>query len=214
MESASIFNYVFCDLDGTLLEDSMRHYRCYQDIVRYYGGTCISKEEYWNDKRNKVKRTILLEKTHFKGTYNEYLAAWNDMIEMEKYLQFETVRPDTTKVLKWLRRNSQHLELVTMRQNREVLEKQLSDIGIIQFFEKIRKGDPIRESKADLFHEQYGRDSIVIGDTEADQQLARKIGSSFVAFTSGLRDAIFFRDEMYCIRSLNEIMLLDFQFDH
>ena len=67
MSDKKRFNYVFCDLDGTLLEDKQRHYECYKAIVKKYGGNCIPLDEYWNDKRNKVKRTVLLEKTGFQG---------------------------------------------------------------------------------------------------------------------------------------------------
>ena len=67
MSDKKRFDYVFCDLDGTLLEDKQRHYECYKAIVKKYGGNCIPLDEYWNDKRNKVKRTVLLEKTGFQG---------------------------------------------------------------------------------------------------------------------------------------------------
>ncbi len=202
----SRFDFVFCDLDGTLLDDKLRHYKCYQDIVRHYGGKCISLEEYWEDKRNKVKRTELLEKTNFGGTYDEYVSEWNRLIETDKYISYETLKPDAILVLKWLRENSKHLVLVTMRQDMNILRKQLLDFNLIQYFDEIVKGDPIKERKEDLLNKQYGENSIVIGDTEADQQLARKIGSKFIAVVSGLRDARYFVDEKYCIFYLSELI--------
>ena len=68
----STFDIIFCDLDGTLLEDKKRHYECYKDIIIQYGGNPISKDEYWNGKRHKIRCDDLLKKSEFKESMELY----------------------------------------------------------------------------------------------------------------------------------------------
>ena len=178
------FNYVFCDLDGTLLEDKFRHYECYKAIVKKYGGNCIPLDEYWNDKRNKVKRTVLLEKTGFQGTYDDYLSEWLALIETPEFLKYETLKPDTLSFLEWLGDNSEHIVLTTQRRNRENLLCQLENLGISGYFEEVVSGN----HKTDILDGKYNKDSLVIGDTEADEETAKRLGCTFIAVTSGLRN--------------------------
>ena len=184
MSDKKRFNYVFCDLDGTLLEDKQRHYECYKAIVKKYGGNCIPPDEYWNDKRNKVKRTVLLEKTGFQGTYDDYLSEWLALIETPEFLKYETLKPDTLSFLEWLRDNSEHIVLTTQRRNRKNLLSQLEKLGISGFFEEVASGD----HKTDILDGKYNKDSLVIGDTEADEETAKRLGCTFIAVTSGLRN--------------------------
>ncbi len=188
MSDKKRFDYVFCDLDGTLLDDKQRHYECYKAIVNKYGGNCIPPDEYWNDKRNKVKRTVLLEKTGFQGTYDDYLSEWLTLIETPEFLKYETLKPDTLSFLEWLRDNSEHIILTTQRRNREALLKQLEDLGISDYFEEIISG----EHKTDLLSGTYAKDSLVIGDTEADEETAKRLGCTFIAVTDGLREEKYF----------------------
>ena len=184
MSDRKRFDYVFCDLDGTLLEDRFRHYECYKAIVKKYGGKCISLDEYWNDKRNKVKRTVLLEKTGFRGTYDDYLNEWLALIEKPEFLKYEIMKPETPEFLKWIRENAEHAVLITQRRNRESLLQQLEDLEISVFFEEIISGD----HKTELLEGRYNKDSLVIGDTEADEETAKRLGCTFIAVTSGVRN--------------------------
>ena len=201
MSDKKRFNYVFCDLDGTLLEDQQRHYECYKAIVKKYGGNCIPPDEYWNDKRNKVKRTVLLEKTGFQGTYDDYLSEWLALIETPEFLKYETLKPDTLSFLEWLRDNSEHIVLTTQRRNRENLLSQLEKLGISGYFEEIVSGD----HKTEILDGEYNKDSLVIGDTEADEETAKRLGCTFIAVTDGIREEKYF-SETNSVRSLMEIV--------
>ena len=201
MSDKKRFNYVFCDLDGTLLEDKHRHYECYKAIVKKYGGNCIPLDEYWKDKRNKVKRTVLLEKTGFQGTYDDYLSEWLALIETPEFLKYETLKPDTLSFLEWLRDNSEHIVLTTQRRNRENLLSQLEELGISGYFEEVASGD----HKTDILDGKYNKDSLVIGDTEADEETAKRLGCTFIAVTDGIREEKYF-SETNSVRSLMEIV--------
>lgn len=200
------FRYIFCDLDGTILDDKMRHYYCYKAIVGKFGGICIGADEYWQDKRNKVKKTVLLEKTHFGGTYDDYLASWNEMIEADEFIRYETLKDGAIDALKWMANHSEQLYLVTMRQSRNQLEKQLNNLRIREYFDELVLGKPKTEKKSDLIPAEFGDNSLVIGDTEADEQLAKKIGAEFMAVTSGIREKKYFYSANYYIDSWEKFL--------
>lgn len=202
-----ILDYILWDLDGTLLDDSMRHYRCYCDIVDHYGGKCISFEEYWIDKRNTIKRTVLLEKSEFQGTYQQYMDSWNELIEEDRYLNFEILKPDTLKVLDWISSVSAHVYLVTMRQKRDNLLRQLKRLRINRYFERIITGNPNTCKKSDLLDLHLDNKSFVIGDTESDLELANSLGCNFIAVTTGLRDRKYFNNSP-CIEKLSDLNVL------
>ena len=50
----------FFDLDGPILDVSTKYYQIYVDIVKELSGTPISKEAYWQNKRNKVPESTTL----------------------------------------------------------------------------------------------------------------------------------------------------------
>lgn len=183
------YDVVICDLDGTILYDWDRHYMCYCDIVKKYGGSCVSFDRYRQLKREKIKRTILLEETNFKGTYEEFANAWLESIETEYYLQFESLYNDALQVLNKWKRSGTKLYLVTMRRNREELVKQINKFGLEKLFDIIISGDPTTGvTKMDLFGDIPSGSKLVLGDTEADELFARQLQADFYMMTTGLRD--------------------------
>lgn len=182
------YNTVYCDLDGTLIDDKMRHYKCYENIVKKYGGKAVSIEEYWNDKRNKVNRHILLEKTHFKGSYEQYLQEWNLTIENDEFMQYAVLKDGVYEALKWMHSISDKVCLVTMRQNGNMLEKQLKVLSIYDEFDEICKAMPYQDKKSKVVRITAGESNLVIGDTEDDGEFAKEIKADFLALSSGLRE--------------------------
>lgn len=176
----SNFDFVFCDLDGTILEDKMRHYMCYKDIVYQYGGTPINMDEYWNDKRNNVKLSVILEKSDFKERYKIYSNEWLQRIEQERYLKYEVLKPNIKRTIKYIKKSVKQFNLVTMRSNKYNLMKQLEYLQIREYFDSIYVGSSsLGYRKCDLVDSFYGKRALVIGDTEDDMEFANKIGSFF-----------------------------------
>lgn len=200
------FEIVFCDLDGTLLEDKMRHYMCYKDIIKQYGGSPIHIDEYWNDKRNKVKCSDLLEKSDFQGPEELYYSEWMQRIEQERYLSYEFLKPNIIKVIDYIRQNVKQLNLVTMRNNKWNLMKQLTYLDIGRYFDCIYVGaSALGKKKSDLVQDVYGKRVLIIGDTEDDMELAAKVRGSFLAVTNGLRECKYLRADYY-YKELEEIL--------
>lgn len=191
-------DYIFCDLDGPILDGKLRHYNCYRDIVLQYGGEPISIERYWLLKRNKIQRTMLLELTGFKGSYDEYFTSWIDLIEQKKYLEYDVLKPDVHKtLLKWSE-DCENLYIVTQRQNRENLIWQLSNLDIKKYFNKILTCPPgIEGSKYYALKDIAFNKAIMIGDTEEDMMTAKRLGISSIAIKTGLREKKYLDANVY-----------------
>lgn len=208
-----MFNYILCDLDGTLLDDSERHYRCYCDIVARYGGECVTKERYWELKRNKIKRTVLLEETKFKGQYEQYANDWVRDIESDVYLKLERPKEKMVECLKMLKAQTKQLYLVTMRQNRKTLLRQLDNLEMTDYFDKICCVSPLKEkTKSEVVGNLYTNQEkngetgiLVIGDSEADEALARAKNAQFIGMTDGLRRSCYLNADVYC-NNLDEVI--------
>lgn len=184
-----MFDYVFCDLDGTILYDWKRHYICYCDIVKKYGGTSVTMEHYMELKRKGIKRTVLLNETHFAGTYEEFAGEWLDRIETPEYFQYEYVKDGALETLRKWKKCGVGLSLVTMRRDRRQLLNQLQKLEIVDVFDEICCGDPTSGIKKSQLLKKIGKGCrLVLGDTEADAELARDIEATFVMFTDGLRE--------------------------
>lgn len=195
----SIFEIIFCDLDGTLLEDKIRHYECYKDIMIQYGGNPISVDEYWNGKRHKIKYDDLLKKSEFKESKELYRREWIQRIEQEKYLSFQILKPRISRVINFFKENVKQVNLITMRKNKKNLIDQLTKFGIIESFDSIYMGTAgVDNKKSDLIDGYYGRKTLTIGDSEDDMELAMKIGSSFLAVTNGIRIQECLNADYYC----------------
>lgn len=196
------YDYVIWDLDGTLLDDRQRHYACYLDIVEKYGGTPVSEDRYWELKRDRIKRTVLLAETGFKGTYQQYLEEWMERIEQTAYLRLEQLRPGAVELLEELPSVAGRVVLVTMRNHKERVEAQLQWLGIAKFFDDIVVGKSLQgQKKADAvvaaFPDIVGKHVLVIGDTEDDEQVAGRLGADFAAMVTGLRDRKYLKADCY-----------------
>lgn len=203
------YDYILCDLDGTLLDDSGRHYQCYCDIVKKFGGICVSKEHYWELKRNMVKRTVLLEETDFQGEYEDFAKSWIEWIEQDSYLEYEVAKHKLMECLAELKMQSNHLLLVTMRQNKDALMRQLDRMGITSYFERICSVSPLKEkTKSEVVGPIESNKILVIGDSEADEALAQEKNAQFIGMTDGLREKKFLHADYYCNNLIDLIEFL------
>lgn len=199
-----MMNYIFIDFDGTIVSGSLKHYNCYKKIVSEYGGIPVSKEEYWNLKRNKIDRTVLLAKTKFGGSYEDYLKRWLELIESQEMLMYDELSIDNRQALVKLKEYTKQLILVTLRHNRENLFWQLEKLGIKQLFEDIIVVDgTICKNKYEAVKQMKPTQAIVIGDTEEDEMLSEKLGAEFIAVISGLRDKNYLNAKYYIMNLLD-----------
>lgn len=193
------YDVICTDLDGTLLDDQQRHYHCYLAILEKYGGVPVSADQYWNEKRHGKNRKELLVESQFGGTYEDYMQCWKDWIEEDTFLLYETLKPGVIPALRILRSKTDRFLLVTMRQKKTQLLKQLRHLELDIFFDEIIAGNPFVRKKSSLVSFPPSTKCLVIGDTEADEELANQLDADFLAVTSGLRDPSFFQSPDYTV---------------
>lgn len=202
-----MFDYIFLDLDGPLLEGKYRHYKCYEDIIKKYGGDILDIDTYWELKRNKVTRDVVLEKSNFKESYNVFFDAWMKNIEDKKYLKLDILKPNVIEILRQWKNISNSIVLVTMRQNRAFLIEQLKDLGVYNLLDEIIDCPPQRKNtKYEALKHKNFKTAIFIGDTEEDIETAKMLNIKSIGIISGLRKKEFLDADYY----FEEIKDIDF----
>jgi phosphoglycolate phosphatase len=194
----------FFDLDGPILDVSTKYYQIYVDIVKELSGTPISKEAYWQNKRNKVpESTTLIASDLHLDALSYYQITRKERIETNAYLTYDKVWPELLLYIP----NSPlrgKLTLVTFRKNPRTLKKELCDLGISSWFKDVLSinGDvnhrDRHEGKVNLIRDYYNKDlnGFFIGDTETDIRAGKALGLKSIAVTFGIRNAdILMREE-------------------
>ncbi|PKL40246.1 MAG: hypothetical protein CVV41_20095 [Candidatus Riflebacteria bacterium HGW-Riflebacteria-1] len=189
---------IFLDLDGPVLEGKHRHYSCYSAIINRYGGQPLDIDAYWDMKRSKIKRDVLLEKSGFQALYSCFLDDWMKLIESPQYLKFDKLKPKAKETLvKWKQSNFK-IVLVTMRQNRENLINQLKQLGVFSLLDEIIDCPPLRQNtKFEALKYYNFCKAIFIGDTEEDANTAKMLGIPFIGITNGLRTKELLNADLY-----------------
>lgn len=202
-----MFDYIFCDFDGPILNGIHKHYFVYKQIITKYGGVPLTQELYWELKRAKVKRDVMLNLSQFSGTYDDFFREWLGSIEQPEALEKDMLQPGVEAALSLLVRNSEHLWLVSMRQSVDSLQYQLTYFGIKKYFTKIVECPPLNENTKynALRHLRISR-GLFIGDTEEDQSTAKLLNLPFLAVWNGLRrpDLLQSKYHLNSLADLNE----------
>lgn len=183
------------DLDGTLL-DSRRRHRVVMDYVLSEKNIFLDTSDllsYKADGKNNL--SWLRHKGVDEEVASEINNRWIDLIEQDDFLDEDVLYPDTIRILNSLSKDNM-LILLTARNNREGVMKQVERLGIKQYFDEIcvvetSKQTPLLKSKIlsdkniNEFH----------GDTESDMEAALHAGCQFYATTRGFRSINFWNNK-------------------
>jgi len=187
---------IFFDLDGPLLDVSERYQSLHRDLLEGMGGTPLAPDAYWQRKRQRFPEATILKELGASEFERLYSRQRLELIETARYLAHDRLWPWTIPVLTTLTARYA-LILVTVRSNREALERELSRLGLRRFFQGLLSEpatDPVDGQKARLIHHYLSqqhlptRGSWIIGDTEADIGAGRLLGLTTVAVRCGIRD--------------------------
>lgn len=199
---------IVLDLDGPILDGRRRHYLCYSRILQSHNKSPLDSDLYWNLKRTRMDRRKLLELSNAGDIYETFSREWLDRIEDTDLLELDSLQPNALDTLTHWQQSGVVMTLATMRNKRSSLLGQLERLRLIGLFRDIvicdyREG---AEGKASRVSESFGanipKDSVWIGDTEADVNAADRLGIKAFALTCGLRT------EEY-LRSLKPAAVLD-----
>jgi phosphoglycolate phosphatase-like HAD superfamily hydrolase len=185
---------LYFDLDGTLVDVRARHYAVYSDILREMAVRPLPEGVYWGRRRAGEGTSSIVR--DLPGELRaRFSAAWLERVELPEYLVLNRVYagvPETLRVLS----AGHRLVLLTLRRRRDALEDELSRTGLAEFFGETvspaARGDPPR--KAELLRgASQDNETWVVGDSEADIDLASDLGARCFCVTEGVRSAEFLR---------------------
>lgn len=179
------------DLDGTLLDSRERH-KVVMDFVLMENGIDIDTSDYLGYKyEGNNNLSWLTNKGLSEKTAAEINNRWIELIENEQFLIEDELYKDTIPLLKELSKDNS-LMLLTARNNQEGLNKQISSLGIKQYFDKIivvETSKKTPELKSEVLKEMHIDEFY--GDTESDMKSAIAAGCEFYASTRGFRSKQF-----------------------
>ncbi len=175
---------IFFDLDGTLLNSKRRLYELFQYLVP---SSDLSFDDYWKLKRNKVNHEEILT-TQFGYSsmdFKKFEHLWMKEIELEKWLNFDLPFEGVTDFLKTLGKKNT-LYIVTARQSKEMVNKQLHNFGWDSIFESVFVTEQQKE-KHTLIQENVtvSPTDWFIGDTGLDIKVGKLLGINTAAVLSG-----------------------------
>lgn len=125
---------IIFDLDGTLIDSSERMYRLF---CRLIPDCKLKKDEYWNYKRNKINHKMLIDFLYPNVCYEEFQENWMSLIECDEFLEMDCNYPDTIYTLREIASFGEKIYLLTARQSRERLFKELERLNLINYFSNI-----------------------------------------------------------------------------
>lgn len=180
---------IFFDLDGTLIDSKQRLYKLFCDLTNQNE---LDFNQYWTLKRAKTDhRSIMSE--YLRSSEDEILLferKWMRLIESDDYLSLDQPFDFTYNVLKKLTEKHTTIYLITARQNRGGVIKQLKNFKMEDYFKAILVTESLK-SKAQLISENVDNlssNDILVGDTGVDIQTAKQVGIRSFAVLSGFRN--------------------------
>jgi phosphoglycolate phosphatase-like HAD superfamily hydrolase len=181
---------LFLDFDGTLLDDTARHYATYVELLSQpdLRGLPIPEREYWGLRReNKPVDDILRRSRLFPTKFKQFAERFAERVETPEMLMLDKVRPGTETALGKLYTKTP-IVLCTQRRDGDALKNQLASVGLDKYFAEVLFGAPKPgrrvtkddrwQHKASLIKARYRilpQNALYIGDTENDVQAARSL---------------------------------------
>lgn len=200
-------NIIF-DLDGTLIDSSERLYKLFNHLVPE---SKLTKEEYWDLKRNKINHQMIIDKYFPNIYFDDFNNKWMELIEDPEYLDMDACYKDTTKVLNKLK-EKYNIYLLTARQSKSNLIDELKRLNIINYFDEILVTEN-KLSKGELLKENLNRLGVTnkdffISDMGKDILIGNKYNLKTVAISHGFmnKDNLLTYNPKYCIDDLSEII--------
>jgi phosphoglycolate phosphatase len=204
---------IFFDLDGPILNVSYRYYSIYSNLLREGGHCPLTKEEYWDYKRKRVSESEIVNKTCPASFIESYISKRPALIEDFNYLMMDRLQEGVVEVLEsWSRWHDLHI--VTLRNNRATLMKQLGYFEIRKYFSYVHSidgNDGTWEVKYRLLKNEVNdpKECIIIGDTEMDIKAGKALCIKTAAVTCGIRteEGLAFAEPDFISQKVNDIFI-------
>jgi len=187
---------IFLDFDGVLVDNTLRLYTLYSDLMSEFGRQPLPMESYWILKRERVSEKDILQKSGLEDAalIELYFKKRFELIESKHYLQLNVVVNGCFEFLEFLRKQGETI-LITTRHNRENLFWEIGEKKLDPYFSRVLCGFdtsiPPAEVKIKMVEKEgfpNGSKGMIIGDTEAEILCGQRVGLFTVAIATGIRN--------------------------
>ena len=169
---------LFLDLDGTLVDDTKRHYATYVELLGMpdLRGVPIPDKEYWGHRREgKPVDEILRKSRLFPTKFKLFAERFAERLETPEMLALDTLRTGTETALGKLYTKTP-IVLVTQRRDATELANQLARLGVRKYFAEVLSGAPKEGRLLKARYRILPTQALYVGDTETDVKAARAVG--------------------------------------
>jgi phosphoglycolate phosphatase-like HAD superfamily hydrolase len=182
------------DLDGTLLDVSVRHHHVYSTLCAAFDANPLDQATYWRLRRLRAGWPQILAASGLTpDRFEAFEHEFDAQIELPENLGFDVLFPAAVPLLTKVA--AHHVcVLVAMRASAPALRAELGVLSMRPFFEATETaaghGEPAFKVRAGLIRKMVPAETpaIVIGDTEADVMAASALGYPSIAVCSGFRE--------------------------
>ncbi|UCD15442.1 MAG: HAD family hydrolase [Candidatus Omnitrophota bacterium] len=185
---------IYFDLDGPILDVSRRYFFVHANICRHLGiKYAPDYKDYWRKKRMRMPFGELIGFLEANTLVNRYVKEWVKQIEKDSVLELDKVFPYVEKVLSYLK-NKYDLVIVTQRRRRRTVLEEISKLNLKKYFKDILVGNNQKEEphiskyRAVIEYPGFNKNSVFVGDTEADINAAKMLKIRNIAVLSGIRN--------------------------
>ncbi len=187
---------IFLDLDGTLLDVSKKYYLAHTLAAKKFNIRSLSFKRYWILKRKKITEDIIVKIDAKSELYKLYDKERKKLLENESILAKDVLFPGVLCLLRRLQKKNK-LYLITLRNDKNALRNQLIKLDIKSYFDRIlscpSSKNPTGTKISMIRKIGFQTKDMIIGDTEIDIAVGRKLGMQSIAVASGIRTSHFLK---------------------
>jgi phosphoglycolate phosphatase-like HAD superfamily hydrolase len=167
----------YVDFDGTIVSVFERYYKVLNDYCSSRYRININYDLYILKKRKRYKdhQIVLEEHPEIQISIDDYHRYKLDNIELECYLAYDSLFPDSIGALSLLKEKGFFVELLTYRNDKNQLEEELLRLDLTSYFDKVTCLKPEQRVNRKSEHIRMTNnhpESIVIGDSPVEIEAA------------------------------------------
>lgn len=178
---------LFFDLDGTLIDSKLRLFNLFKYLVP---NSELNFEEYWELKKQKKSHKNILTSLYDYSEKNliTFEQKWMPLIEDKAYLKLDEPFTGVTEYLQQLNKDNLSIYIVTARQNKDIALKQINSFGWGDLIKAVLVTEQ-KDNKENLIVPflEIDKTNWIIGDTDSDIKVGKKLGISTVAVLTGFQ---------------------------
>lgn len=197
------------DLDGTLIDSNRRHYELMEELLKEYRMNvhfdALAFMQYKADGNSGKKYLTEILGMEQKEA-ERVMGLWLEQIETLKWIETDTLYPDTIAFLKAIEGNE--IIYLSARQNRDNLVAELERLGIGRYATALYVVPPTEAQKQKLeIARQIQKDSsqmVVVGDTENEYSIALELNLPVYILNRGARSKTYW--DTRGVKSIDNLM--------